>query len=62
MVTILHREIKALPEPMLDLLALYIGNIVVGNSTKQAFEQQVRQFESTYPGNRQNFQRSTRKL
>ncbi|MCP1340554.1 hypothetical protein NJR55_13290 [Idiomarina sp. M1R2S28] len=28
--TILHREIKALPEPLLDLLTPYIGNIVVG--------------------------------
>lgn len=28
--TILQREIKALPEPLLDLLAPYIGNIVVG--------------------------------
>ncbi len=28
--TILHREIKARPEPLLDLLTPYIGNIVVG--------------------------------
>ena len=28
--TILHREIKALPEPLLNLLTPYIGNIVVG--------------------------------
>ncbi len=28
--TILHREIKAVPEPLLDLLAPYIGNAVVG--------------------------------
>ena len=28
--TILHREIKALPENLLNLLTPYIGNIVVG--------------------------------
>ncbi len=28
--SILHRQIKALPEPLFDLLAPYIGNIVVG--------------------------------